>query len=100
MGRIESFPDEMAGSKCSICGEDAVAYWHGDTPIFICQDCALDALPKLFADAVHVPPPSTRGATVVSSATGALRQFTSTFWYAMTCRMDIERRRKLQQESS
>jgi len=47
--------------SCTLCEKKSVAYWMGlGTTIHVCQDCALNILPALIADAIvgthgHLP---------------------------------------------
>jgi ribosomal protein L37AE/L43A len=49
--RINEFPN----AKCSVCNKPASAMWRGATDLFICQECAVNILPRLMADAIVQP---------------------------------------------
>lgn len=44
---------EQAVDPCDVCGEPADAAWYGKANIHVCQECAINALPKLIADAIE-----------------------------------------------
>lgn len=46
---------EQVKEGCSFCGRKASAYWVGATTVRVCEQCALNVLPKLASDAVDLP---------------------------------------------
>ena len=71
------------GEYCSICGQPAASAWHGENAtIAVCSVCAIDALPKLIADALYLAhtQPADRARSMV-------RQVESNLWKALALRM-------------
>jgi len=52
MSDYEFMQAEGIKGKCSFCGDNATAWWRGIHEIFICRECAINTLPRLYIDAL------------------------------------------------
>lgn len=97
MGQSEADGTTYGTGKCTICGEKATGYWHGEGLVEVCHHCAIDVLPKLIADAIHVPRVDHRpGPWPVEAGRNALSRVKAAFWEAMSSRLAGELRRAKQ----
>jgi len=85
----DSAPD-VAGN-CTICGANSEAFWDGAGGIVeVCQQCAIETLPALIADAAFVPPPS--GVNAHDSLCHQVDRFEKAFWKSVAFRLLQERK--------
>jgi hypothetical protein len=80
----ESWLATQHDAACSICGGPPTAVWVGRSTIWTCHRCALETLPQLIADAVHVRSDADRPMTPFLDA---VPEFLGRFWYGVASRL-------------
>lgn len=73
----------VKGGKCSFCGKESSAVWHGEDVVRVCGACAVEAVPALMADALW----SRSGNGAVANYDRQLEAATRAFWRAVACRL-------------
>lgn len=88
--QLDDFSYKMHNGKCSICGNEADAYWQQDPGVVkICYQCAMNILPVLFADTLPV--------LEISRIKKDFANFESNFWKAVSARLSRELKIQKQQ---
>lgn len=87
---------EEKDRECQLCGEYPHAAWgHGDSTLFVCEECALEILPQVIADAIHVRWAKGDYYEFKKIGNEALQRVALVFWRAIACRIERESRKKL-----